>query len=208
MSDLTIGQHAPDFRLPVAQGGELGPAEYQGRSNLILFFAKGMACGFCRQKMSQLARGLPRFRALATEVVQITPTPVERGRFYARNFQLPFPYLCDPDYRVYAAYGMTVREHSLLWKVRVARHARQMPPPETEFGNPKQTLPELGQVLNDDDLGFFVLDRDGVVRHATSGQYIAFDGVKPIGAHAIPSNDEIVAVLERCDGRAEERKPA
>ena len=110
---LAVGQHAPPFRLPSAQGSEVALEDYRGRSNAILFFAKGMACGFCRQKMSQLARGLPRFRELETEIVMVTPTPLDRGRFYARNFQLPFSYLCDPEYRAFEAYGLTVRPHSL-----------------------------------------------------------------------------------------------
>lgn len=205
MSHLRVGDKAPAFRLPAAQGGEIGPEDYRGRSNLILFFVKGMACGFCRQKMSQLARGLARFRALDTEILEITPTTIERGRFYARNFQLPFPYLCDADYRVYEAYGMPLRPHSMLWKMRVLRHALRIPPPETEFGPPKPTLPEVGRVLNDDNLGFFVLDKDGVVRHVTSGPYVSFDGVRPVGMQPLPSNDEIVAVLEQREGRAARR---
>jgi peroxiredoxin len=202
MSELRVDDKAPAFRLPAAQGGQIGLEEYRGRSNVILFFAKGMACGFCRQKMSQLARGLPRFRALDTEILEITPTPIERGRFYARNFHLPFPYLCDADYRVYETYGLPMRPHSMLWKMRVLRHALRVPQPETEFGPPKPTVPELNRVMNDDDLGFFVVDKDGLIRHVTRGPYVVVEGVKPVGMQPIPSNDEIVGVLEQCERRA------
>ena len=209
MSQLSIGQKAPSFRLPAAQGGEVGPEDYEGRRNLILFFAKGIACGFCRQKMSQLARGAPRFQALDTDIVMIAPTTPERGRFYARNFSLPFPYLCDPDYRVFEAYGMTVRQHSLVWKTRVFAHAMSMPKPEaTELGAPKPALGEMVRLFNDDDLGFFVADKRGAVRHASTAPYFEFEGAKPVGMAAVPSTEEIVAVLERCEGPASQRRPA
>jgi peroxiredoxin len=203
--ELTIGQKAPPFRLPSAQGAEMGPDDFRGRSNLILFFAKGMGCGFCRQKMSQLARGLPRFRALGTEILMVTPSTLDRARFYARNFQLPYPYLCDPDYRVYEAYGMPLRRRSLAWKAGVFFHVMRMPPAETtEFGVAKPKPTEISQVLNDDDLGFFVLDRAGIVRYASTGAYVSFEGTKPVDMKHIPSNDEIVSALERCEGQGAE----
>jgi peroxiredoxin len=197
---LTVGQRAPSFRLPSAQGPEVALEDYRGRSNVILFFAKGMACGFCRQKMSQLARGLPRFRELDTEIVMVSPTTLDRGRFYARNFQLPFAYVCDPDYQVYAAYGLVVRPHSLPWKVGVAVNAMRMPQPETEFGPAKPTFGEMKRLLNDDDLGFFIIDKGGVIRFHAAGAYSSFEGTKPVGGYAIPSNEDIVRELERCQG--------
>lgn len=196
----SVGQPAPSFRLPSGQGPDVGLDDYRGRSQLILFFAKGMACGFCRQKMSQLARGLPRFRELGADIAMISPTTLERGRFYARSFKLPFPYLCDPEYRVHEAYGLTVRAHSLPWRIGVALNARKVPAPETEFGPAKPTFGELGRLLTDDDLGFFIIDKAGVVRYRSAGAYTTFEGTKPVAAYPIPSNDEIARELERDQG--------
>jgi peroxiredoxin len=208
MTDITIGQPAPAFRLPAAQGGELGPEDYRGRANLILFFAKGMACGFCRQKMSQLARGLPRFRDLGTEILLVAPTPVERGKFYARSFALPFPYLCDPEYRVFETYGMPLRPHSWLWKARVFAGSMRMPPPEEDLAAVKPSAAEFPRLFNDDDLGFFIVDKAGIVRYANSGPYMILEGTRPVGIHPIPSNDEIVAELERCQREPVGHQPA
>jgi peroxiredoxin len=205
MSAVTVGQKAPSFRLPSAQGSEIGPEDHRGRSNLILFFAKGMACGFCRQKMSQLARGLPRFRALDTEILQVSPTTLERGRFYAKNFQLPFPYLCDPDYRVYGAYGMTPRPHSLVWKAKVLVQAIRMTPPENDLGPAKPALGEMPRLLNDDDLGVFIIDKQGVIRYANAGPYTTFEGSRIVDDRPIPSNEQIFAELARCQGGAAAR---
>jgi peroxiredoxin len=209
MKQLSVGDRAPSFRLPSAQGPEVGLEDYRGRANLILFFAKGMACGFCRQKMSQLARGADRFRALETEILMVAPTPLERGQFYARNFSIPYPYLCDPEYRAFAAYGLTVRPRSLLWKVRVLRHARGLPAPEvTELGEAQHGLRELTRVLNDDDLGCFIADKEGTLHHVTAGPYVTYEGTKPVGMQSIPSNEDIVAVLEGVHERSTRRRPA
>lgn len=199
MTQTMVGQRAPAFRLPAAQAAEVGLEDFRGR-NVILFFAKGMACGFCRQNMSQLARGVARFRELGTEVLQIAPTPVERGRFYARNFRLPFPYLCDPEYRTYAAYGIGPRRPGLTDRLKNLYAGFTAATPENDWGELKPSLRELPNLSNDDDMGFFIVDRHGVVQYARCGSYVVLEGGKPIGVRPIPSNEEIVRELERCDG--------
>ena len=206
MSEVTVGHSAPSFRLPSAQGGEIGLEDYAGRRNVILFFAKGMACGFCRQKMSQLARGTSRFQALDGEIVMVAPTTRERGEFYARSFPLPFPYLCDPEYRVFEAYGMPVRKRSLLWKTRAIAGFMRLPSPETtELGQAKPALSEFPGLFKDDDLGLFVVDKRGTLRYASSAPYAGVEGVKIASMAPIPSTEEIATVLEQCEAEANRR---
>jgi peroxiredoxin len=196
MAAIEIGQRAPDFRLPSGRGGDVGPADYRGRSSLIVWFTKGMACPFCRTQMSQLARAYPRIQALGAEVLQVTPTTPERAGFFARNFTIPFQYLCDPDYSVHRQWGVGVRSHSLAWYAKTYHAASRLPhPPPAEIGNPKATLRELPKMLDDSDMGFFVLDRDGIVRYVLSGSYIAGHG-----SRQLPTTDEITRELQRCDG--------
>ena len=199
MMHTMVGQRAPAFRLPAAQAGEAGLEDFRGR-NLILFFAKGMACGFCRQNMSQLARGVTRFRELDTEILQIAPTPVERGRFYARNFTLPFLYLCDPDYETYAAYGLGARRPPLKARLQALYAGLTTPTPENDWGEIKPSLREMPKLTTDDDMGFFIVNGEGVIRYARSGSYVMMEGGKPTGVRPIPSNEEIVRELERCHG--------
>jgi peroxiredoxin len=196
MTDAMVGQPAPSFRLPSAQGAESGPEDFRGR-NLILFFAKGMACGFCRQNMSQLARGLPRFRELHTEILQIAPTPLDRARFYARNFTLPFLYLCDPDYAAHGAYGLGVRRQPIKARLQALYEGLTTPTPENDWGTIRPSLREMPRLTADDDMGFFIVDREGVVRYARTGSYVVLEGGKSVGVRPIPGNDEIVRELER-----------
>lgn len=38
----SVGMPAPLFRLPTAQGADVGPDDYRGRRNLVLWFSKGL----------------------------------------------------------------------------------------------------------------------------------------------------------------------
>jgi peroxiredoxin len=189
---IEIGQAAPSFRLASGQGPAVSLDDYRGRSNVLLWFTKGMGCPFCRSQMSQLARGYDRFKALDAEVLQVTPTPTERAAFYVRNFKIPFAYLCDPDYRVHQQWGLDTRSHSLAWYAKTLYAATKMTSPPSDLGSPSVSLGDLKTNLHDSDTGFFLVDRKGVVRYLTSGPYVSEHGIR-----GIPSTDEIVRELER-----------
>ncbi len=193
MTHPRLGTVAPSFRLPSAQGPEVALDDFRGQKNVILWFTKGMSCPFCRQHMSQLGRARDRFTALDTELLAITPSPVDRARAYARKFPLPFAYLCDPEDRAGRAFGLEVRSHSLAWYAKALLEGSKRQPPPSEFGQDRPPLGEMPMLLRDDDLGFFIVDRDGVIRFALQGSYVAGAGARPI-----PSNEEIVRELERC----------
>jgi len=201
MAGIEVGQPAPSFRLPAGHGAEIGTEDYRGRRLLIVWFTKGMACPFCRTQMSQLARGYPQLQAAGAEVLQVTPTPPPRARFYAQNFPIPFPYLCDPDYAVHRAWGLGVRSHSLAWYAKTFYAASKAPqPPPAEIGEVKMPLRELPALLHDSDMGLFVVDREGVVRYKHASAYMTEHGL-----NTIPSVDELVRELERCASPGELR---
>ncbi|MBI1733575.1 MAG: redoxin domain-containing protein [Candidatus Rokubacteria bacterium] len=106
MPGLQVGERAPGFRLPSAQGPIVDLDDFLGRTNVILWFTKGFGCPFCRQQMSHLIRGLPRFREMDAAPIVVTRTPLARARTYARLFALPLPYLCDPDTAVRRRYRL------------------------------------------------------------------------------------------------------
>jgi peroxiredoxin len=193
MKGISVGEPAPSFRLPSGQGTEVGPEDYRGKKNVIVWFTKGFACPFCRQHMSQLARDYPQFQNLEAEVLEVTTTTPPRAKVYLQKFQLPFPYLCDPDYGVRKQWALGVRSHSILWYAKTLYQGMTSPMPESDFGKFAPPIPEMPTVLADDDMGFFIVDKGGIVRYALSGAY-AGEGQAP---REIPSNDEIVRELEK-----------
>ena len=188
MMTIAVGQQAPSFRLPAGQGGQIGLDDYRGRSSVIVWFTKGMACPFCRSHMSQLARGYSKFKALGAELIEVTPTTPERARSYVQKFRIPFPYLCDPSYQTWPVWGLEVRSHPLTWYASRFLQGITTPPPPNDFGPTKPFFSELPKVLADDDMGFFIIDRGGVVRYVLSAAF----------GRQIPSNDEITRALELC----------
>jgi putative peptide zinc metalloprotease protein len=194
MTSIEVGRVAPSFRLPSGQGPEIGPDDYRGRRNVVVWFTKGMGCPFCRQHMTQIVRGYPSFQALNAEVLEVTSTPPERGRLYVGKFNIPFPYLCDPEYRVCRSWGLGKRSHSLGWYARVLLAGTKIEPPPNDFGQVTPSLGEFPGMLADDDMGFFILDKSGVVRYSLAGSY-SVGGV----TRQIPSNEEIVRELRLCE---------
>jgi peroxiredoxin len=204
---VKVGDAAPGFALPAAQGRTFDLGTYKGQ-NVILWFTKGFGCPFCRQQMSQLARAAPRFHDRKADVLQITPTPLERARLYARNFKLPFAYLCDVDNTTRQAYGLGIRHNPVHWYLRkLARSAiRRNAAPVNEFGasefwgNPRgvsrPSPRELHRVMSDEDSGFFIVDGTGIVRFAEIGAFREQGGVGAL--RQLPDIDRICRVLEEC----------
>jgi peroxiredoxin len=197
MPGITVGQAAPSFRLPSAQGPEVGLDDYRGRRNVIVWFTKGMACVFCRQHMSQLARALPEFAKRGTELLEVTPTPIGRARFYAQKYPLPFPYLSDAGDAVRRTWQLDVRSHGPVWYAKALVAGMKMEPPANDFGQGHGPITDLPMALRDEDSGFFVVDRAGVVRYAYAGSYVeASEGQVMI--RPLPPLREVLQELDRC----------
>jgi len=197
MTSVEIGKVAPSFRLPSGQGPEIGLDDYRGRRSVIVWFTKGMACPFCRQHMTQLVRGYPSFQALNAEVLEVTPTSPERARFYVSQFNIPFPYLCDPTRVVRRSWGLEMRSHSLGWYAKAFYAGMRVDPPPSDFGKVEPSVREIPTLVADDDMGFYILDKRGVVRYSLAGSYVDDKGVRNI-----PSNEQILRELKLCEAAA------
>ena len=196
MAQIGVGQVAPSFRLPSGQGPEVALEDYRGKKNVIVWFTKGMACPFCRQQMSQLARGYGEFAARDAEIVEVTNSTPERARVYAQKFGLRFPYLCDPDFRVRQAWGLGRRSHGPLYYVTTFYRGATAPKPETDYTGEPFKPAEIPSLLADEDMGFFIVDKQGLIRFALNEAYFTAKGPRQI-----PSNAEILQELDRCVGR-------
>lgn len=194
MSGIGIGQSAPSFRLPSAQGATVALEEFRGKKNVVVWFTKGMACPFCRSQMSQLARVYPQLQQHGAEVLEITLSSLKHARLYAERFDLPFPYLCDPDYRVRREWMLTDRRHGPAWYASLFLRGSKSEWPSSDFGEVKVSPSEILTALYDDDMGFFIVDKRGVVRYALAGNYEDFETLR---GRAIPNNDEIMRELQK-----------
>ena len=195
MNPIRVGDAPPPFRLPSGQGPEIGVEDYRGRSKLVVWFTKGFGCAFCRAHMAQIVRSYPAIRERGAEVLEVSVSKPSQGRLYLKKFSLPFPYLCDDDYRARTSWGVGHRSRPLTYYAQALVSTMRTEFPSSDFGPPSSPpLAEIPRMLADDDTGFFVLDRSGVARFARSGTYI--DGA---AARPIPTEEEIFRALESCD---------
>ncbi len=188
---LAVGTVAPNFRLASAQGQDLTLAEYRGRKNVLVWFSKGLFCPFCRRYMAQLRLGYPELQTRDTEILQITWSTPEEAQLYFRQYQLSFPYLCDPERAVFPQYGICLSRAPIgkfvagMGTSMVAMvsdrvlHGEKSPSP----------LPHLKRygTVDMEQQAVFLIDKAGVIRyvHATG----------PLGG--LPPSAEYVRQLDQ-----------
>lgn len=102
---LTAGHPAPPFSLLSIQGQTVQLAQYAGR-RVVLWFSRGFTCPFCRSHMDLISDGYAQLAAQNVEVIQVAPNLHHSAiTFFGDNLP-PYPFVCDPDKRLFATYGI------------------------------------------------------------------------------------------------------
>jgi peroxiredoxin len=172
----TVGAMAPRFSLPALSGATVDLASYRGRSNVIVWFSRGFTCPFCRVYTDGMRAGYHALRAADTEVIQVAPNLLESARRYFGGSILPFPFVCDPDKRLYAVYGLGDLRALEATRTAVVSFARAF----THGDAVNQIRGAWFDVMNRNFLrrlhhhamtaqeqGIFLVDKEGVIRHLT-----------------------------------------
>lgn len=168
---LQVGDQAPDFELPDQDGDPRRLSELWATGPALLLFWRhtGCSCGFDRAK--RLGDECREYVAAGAQVAIVGQAEPERAKAYADKHGLPCPVLCDPEFRVYRAFGL--REG----------HAAQVvyDAPEEYWANDLDTWApvveerhSLGRPLVDNPWqlpGEFVVDRGATVRLAYHYNY-------------------------------------
>ena len=108
MAELTVGDPAPDFRIPaVTRQGEtqLVLADYRGKSSVVLYFYPKDDTPGCTTESCGFRDLLPDFEAAGSAVLGISPDDQASHVKFAEKHALPFPLLADTDHAVASAYG-------------------------------------------------------------------------------------------------------
>ena len=135
--------------------------------------------------MSQLRLGYRKFREKEAEVVLITATPPDRAQQYQELFHFEHPYLCDPNRETARRYRLPTAKRSVLggavksgtfWKGLATMPSDMRTYPEVK---------ELQSLVAGQLDGFFLIDKQGIVREARAGGLVAL----------LPKNEEIERML-------------
>jgi peroxiredoxin len=173
---LPVGTRAPGFRLPSAQGPEVALEDYRGRP-VVLWFSRGLSCPFCRRHMAQLRLGYSAVREGGAEILQVTWNSADEARLYFKRHPLAFPYLCDPDLRVHALYGvavvappLTAVARTIVRSTAVVVADRLLHGERTESPGPLIRRIGFGRETGQ---AVYIVDRDGVIRRVFPAGAIA-----------------------------------
>ncbi len=105
---LKVGDHAPDFTLPDANGNQVKLSDFQGKQNVVLAFFPFAFSGTCSAQMPSYEAELNRFQSYDTQVLGISMDARHALTAWAKQLGLTFPLLSDfyPQGQVVDLYGV------------------------------------------------------------------------------------------------------
>lgn len=101
---LTIGDIAPDFSLPDAEGNIISLASLRGKRVILYFYPRDNTPG-CTKEACGFRDAYPAYQNLNVVIIGISTDDAKSHQKFASKYQLPFPLLCDRDGSVATAYG-------------------------------------------------------------------------------------------------------
>jgi peroxiredoxin Q/BCP len=101
---LEVGDKAPAFSLPDADGNKMSLADYRGRKVIVYFYPAASTPG-CTKQACDFRDNLAELSDAGLDVVGISPDKPEKLAKFRDNEKLTFPLLSDPDRKVLAAWG-------------------------------------------------------------------------------------------------------
>jgi peroxiredoxin len=173
---LGVGQPAPLFALPSIQSAMVDLAAYRGRLNVIVWLSRGFTCPFCLMYMDGIRTGYEQLVGIGTEVIQVAPNLLESAQNFFRGSAAPFPFVCDPDKRLYAMYGLGDRGALDASRTAVVSFSRALAQGDGGTWTRGAWLDVVNRnfvrrlhhhAMTAIEQGVFVVDRDGIIRYVT-----------------------------------------
>ncbi|WP_024795400.1 thioredoxin-dependent thiol peroxidase [Tomitella biformata] len=101
---LSVGDAAPAFTLPDAEGNDVSLSDYLGRKVIVYFYPAASTPG-CTKQACDFRDNLAELNGAGLDVVGISPdTPAKLQKFRDHE-ELTFPLLSDPSKETLAAWG-------------------------------------------------------------------------------------------------------
>jgi peroxiredoxin len=171
-----VGQMAPAFSLPSLRGSVVDLASYRGRRNVVVWFSRGFTCPFCRVYTDGMRAGYAALRAAETEIIQVAPNLLDSARRFFAQAPLPFPFVCDPDKRLYAVYGLGDVGALEATKTAVVSFAHAFTHGDTnnqirgawfDVMNRNFVRRLHHHAMTAQEQGMFLIDKEGIIRSVT-----------------------------------------
>lgn len=104
MPRLSVGDPAPDFTLPTADGGSLTLSSLRGRKVVVYFYPAAMTPG-CTTQACDFRDSLASLQGAGYAVVGVSPDDVAKLAEFVETEHLTFPLVSDTERTTLEAYG-------------------------------------------------------------------------------------------------------
>ena len=105
MSELTVGDQAPNFTLPRDGGDEIALSDFRGEMIVLYFYPKDDTPG-CTKESCGFNDALPAFDKLGTKIIGLSKCSVAKHDKFKAKYDLNFPLASDEDSDVCERYGV------------------------------------------------------------------------------------------------------
>lgn len=103
---LTVGDIAPDFVLPNAEGEPVRLSEHLQKGPVVLSFFRGKWCPYCCLELKALQQNLDAITASGATLLAISPQTRQWTQATAGELELTFDLLCDEENMVARRFGL------------------------------------------------------------------------------------------------------
>ena len=114
MSDLSIGDTAPDFTLPRDGDEKITLSSLQGKKVVLFFYPKDDTPG-CTKEAQEFNQALPELKSLNTTIIGISKDSVKKHDKFKAKHGLNFPLASDENLDTCEKYGVW-KEKSMYGK--------------------------------------------------------------------------------------------
>ena len=101
---LEVGDKAPAFSLPDADGNTVKLSDYKGRRVIVYFYPAASTPG-CTKQACDFRDSLNELNGAGLDVIGISPDKTAKLAKFRDDQKLTFPLLSDPDREVLTAWG-------------------------------------------------------------------------------------------------------
>lgn len=109
MTELNIGDKAPNFTLPKDNGGEISLSNLIGKNVVLYFYPKDDTSG-CTNQAQQFSAALNEFDGLNTVVIGVSKDSIKSHDKFKAKYDLKIDLLSDEELKVANEYGTWVEK--------------------------------------------------------------------------------------------------
>jgi peroxiredoxin Q/BCP len=112
-----VGQPAPDFRLPSAEGGAVSLKDYKGKWVVLYFYPKDFTSG-CTLEAHNFERDLAKYQNESAIILGVSADTAQSHKDFCAKEGLNFKLLADPELKAIRAYGSAMEHGGIAMAAR------------------------------------------------------------------------------------------